>query len=87
MSISMTLTDKGQLTFSKQLMEHLNIKAGEKIVIKKQPDASLRIEAEKAKIDILSLAGSVQSDIKLTDEEIEEGIKNAYVAAGIAGLK
>jgi len=87
MPISMTLTGKGQFTFNKQLMEHLNIKAGERIVIKRQPDASLRIEAEKKKIDILSLANSVKSDIRLTDEEIEETIKSAYVVAGMAGLK
>jgi len=87
MPISMTLTGKGQFTFNKQLMEHLNIKAGERIVIKRQPDASLRIEAEKKKIDILSLANSVKSDIKLTDDELEEIIKNGYVTAGMAGLK
>jgi len=82
----MTLTSKGQFTFNKQLMEHLNVKAGERILIKKQPDASLKIEAEKSQIDIMSLAGSMRTNIRLTDEEIQESITNSYIAAGTKGL-
>jgi len=35
MPTAMTLTSKGQFTFNKQLMEHLNVKAGDKVLINK----------------------------------------------------
>jgi len=87
MATTIRLTDKGQLTFSKQLMEHIKVKAGEQVVIKKLPDGGLKIEAEKKKIDILSLSCSIASDVRATDEEIKEAIEQAYVDAGMQGLK
>jgi len=87
MPTAMTLSSKGQFTFNKQLMEHLNVKAGEKILIKKMPDGSLRIEAEKSQIDIMSLAGSLKTTVRLTDEELQTAIANSYVQAGLKGLK
>jgi len=86
MPTAMTLTGKGQFTFNKQLMEHINVKVGERIVIKKQPDSSLKIEAEKSQIDLMSLAGSMRTDITLTDEQIQESIINSYIAAGTKGM-
>jgi len=87
MPTSMTLTAKGQFTFNKQRLEHINVKAGDKIIIKKLPDKSLKIEAEKSQIDILELAGSIITNIHLTNEEIERSIQEGYVDAGIQGLK
>jgi len=87
MSTAITLTAKGQFTFNKQLMEHMNVKVGDRIVIKKLPDASLKIEAEKSQCDILSLAGSIETNIHLTNEDIEEAIKGGYANAGMQGLK
>jgi len=87
MATTIRLTDKGQLTFSKQLMEHIKVKAGEQVIIKKLPDGGLKIEAEKKKIDILSLSCSIASDVRATDEEIKEAIEQAYVDAGTQGLK
>jgi len=87
MPTAMTLTSKGQFTFNKQLMEHLNVKAGEKVLINKMPDGSLRIEAEKSQVDIMSLAGSLKSTIRLTDEELQAAITDSYVQAGLKGLK
>jgi len=87
MATTIRLTDKGQLTFSKQLMEHIKVKAGEQVVIKKLPDGSLKIEAEKKKVDIMSLAGCLKMDIRLTDEEIQEAIIQGYVESGMSGIK
>jgi len=87
MATTIRLTDKGQLTFSKQLMEHIKVKAGEQVVIKKLPDGSLKIEAEKKKVDIMSLAGCLKTDIRLTDEEIQEAIIQGYVESGMSGIK
>jgi len=57
------------------------------VIIKKLPDASLKIEAEKSQIDILSLAGSIKTNIHATDEEIQEAIRKGYATAGMQGLK
>jgi len=87
MPTAITLTSKGQFTFNKQLMEHINVKAGERILINKMPDGSLKIEAEKNQIDIMSLAGSLKSTVRLTDDELQTAITDAYVQAALKGLK
>jgi len=87
MPTTMTLTGKGQFTFNKQLLEHLQVKAGDMIVIKKQADASLKIEAQKTQIDILSLAGSIIPDTHASDEDIQDAIRAAYADAGMQGLQ
>jgi len=78
---------KGQFTFNKQLMEHISVKAGERIIIRKLPDSSLKIEAEKSQIDILSLAGSMIPTVHLTDNEIQNAISEGYAEVGMKGLK
>jgi len=86
MSTAMTLTAKGQCTFNKQLLEHLSVKPGEKILIRKLPDASLKIEAEKHRIDFMSLAGSLKTDLHLTDDALQAAIGEAYAHSGMRGL-
>jgi bifunctional DNA-binding transcriptional regulator/antitoxin component of YhaV-PrlF toxin-antitoxin module len=75
MSVAMTLTAKGQFTFNKTLMEHLGVRAGEKVLVKKQPDGSLKLESAKKQIDI-----------HLTDDELQNIIQQAYVQRGQIGL-
>lgn len=87
MSTAMTLTAKGQFTFNKSLMEHLGIKAGEKIIVKKLPDGSLKVEAAKKQIDILSLAGSLKTNVQLTDDELQQAIQHSYIQRGTKGLE
>jgi bifunctional DNA-binding transcriptional regulator/antitoxin component of YhaV-PrlF toxin-antitoxin module len=87
--IEMTLTAKGQFTFDKSLLEHLGVKAGEKIAIKKQPDGSLKINASKKHRNIMDLIGSLETktNVKLTDDELNAAIANAYIEHGMRGLK
>ncbi|MCW8200318.1 AbrB/MazE/SpoVT family DNA-binding domain-containing protein [Verminephrobacter aporrectodeae subsp. tuberculatae] len=77
-----TLTTKGQFTFNQQLLDQLGVKAGEKVLVKKLPDGSLKIEAEKNQIDILSLSGSMKSDIQATDAELQNSIRQSYAQRG-----
>jgi bifunctional DNA-binding transcriptional regulator/antitoxin component of YhaV-PrlF toxin-antitoxin module len=86
MPTTMTLTAKGQFTFNKQLMEHLGVKADEKILVRKQPDGSLKLEAAKKRGDILSLAGSLESGVRLTDEELKDAIREFHIRRGLEGL-
>jgi antitoxin component of MazEF toxin-antitoxin module len=87
--IEMTLTAKGQFTFNKSLMEHLGVKAGEKIAIRKQPDGSLKINASKKRRNFMELAGSLKekTNVKLTDDALNAAIVNAYVEHGKRGMK
>ncbi|WP_265257616.1 hypothetical protein [Verminephrobacter aporrectodeae] len=78
-----TLTTKGQFTFNQQLLDHLGVKSGEKVLVKKLPDGSLKIEAEKNQIDILSLSGSIQSDIQATDAKLQDSIRQSYIQRGV----
>jgi bifunctional DNA-binding transcriptional regulator/antitoxin component of YhaV-PrlF toxin-antitoxin module len=82
----MTLTSKGQFTINKSLMEHLGVKGGERILVKKTPDGGLKIEAEKSLHSIREFAGIFKTDIHLTDEEIAECIRQSYVEQGMRGL-
>ena len=87
--IEMTLTAKSQFTFNKSLLEHLGVKAGEKIAVRKLPDGSINIGASKKHRNIMELAGALKgkSDVKLTDEEINQAIIDSYVEHGMRGLK
>jgi len=81
---TMTLTAKGQFTFDQRLLHHLGVKAGEKVLVKMLPDGSLKIEAEKNQGDILSLAGSLKSRVRLSDEQLQEAIRQSYIQGGLS---
>ncbi|MDR0458309.1 MAG: AbrB/MazE/SpoVT family DNA-binding domain-containing protein [Burkholderiaceae bacterium] len=87
--VEMTLTAKGQFTFNKALLEHLGVKAGEKIAIRKQPDGSLKINASKKHRNIMDLMGSLEgkTDVKLTDAELSQAIADSYATHGLRGAK
>jgi len=69
MSTTMTLTARGQFTFNKTLMEHLGVRAGERVSIQKLPNGRLLLEAEKQQQDILRLSGSLVS-LQMSDEAL-----------------
>jgi len=87
--IEMTLTEKHQFTFNKSLLEHLGVKAGEKIAIRKLPDGSLSINASKKNQNIMTLAGALKgkTNIKMSIEEINRVIAQGYIDHGKNGLK
>jgi len=86
--IEMTLTAKSQFTFNKSLLEHLGVKPGDKIAIRKSPDGSLNINASKKNRNIMDLAGALKgkTDIKMSIEEINQAIADGYRAHGTRGL-
>ncbi len=84
---TMTLTGKGQFTFNKQLMEHMGVKAGDKILVKKLPDGTLKIQAQKSAVPLSALRGCIKTDLHFTLEEIEAAIQQGYVTRGMAGLE
>jgi len=68
-STTMTLTARGQFTFNKTLMEHLDVRPGERVSIQKLPNGRLLLEAEKQQQDILRLSGSLAS-LQMSDEAL-----------------
>jgi len=42
---TLTVTAKGQVTLRKDILQHLGVRAGEKIVVEKLPDGRLEIKA------------------------------------------
>jgi len=81
---TLTITARGQVTFRKDVLQHLGIRPGEKIQLEKMPDGRIALKAARqaGKIDgfVGLLAG--KSRKKATIEEI-----NKAAAAGWAGRK
>jgi bifunctional DNA-binding transcriptional regulator/antitoxin component of YhaV-PrlF toxin-antitoxin module len=83
----MTLTARGQFTFNKALMEHIGVKAGDRIVIKKTADGWLKIGAERKMEDVESILGMFKPELDLSLEEIDELIRQGYIRHGTKGLE
>ncbi len=81
----LTVTAKGQVTFRKDVLQHLGIKPGDRIELDLLPDgrAELRAAAQKGSVNALAgfLKGKTNSMV-LSIEEINEAIADASAAAG-----
>ena len=79
---SLAVTMKGQVTLKRDLLQHLGVKAGERIEIDKLPGGALRIQAARSSGSIDSFIGRHAGKAKkaLTIEEMNE-----IAAAGWAG--
>jgi AbrB family looped-hinge helix DNA binding protein len=77
---TLTVTAKGQVTLRKDVLEHLGVRPGEKIVINKLPDGQVRVSAASRIGDIRNFFGSLKQDdgIHLTVEELNEAIANSW---------
>jgi bifunctional DNA-binding transcriptional regulator/antitoxin component of YhaV-PrlF toxin-antitoxin module len=82
-----TVTARGQVTFRKKVLEHLGIKAGEKIELDLLPDGRGMIRAAKRSGTIEDFIGRLAGKTKkvATLEEINEAAANGW--AGIKGRK
>lgn len=79
---SLTVTQKGQVTLKRELLQHLGIKPGERIALEKLPGGELRVRAERLTGSISSFIGRHAGKVEkpLTLEEINE-----IAASGWAG--
>jgi bifunctional DNA-binding transcriptional regulator/antitoxin component of YhaV-PrlF toxin-antitoxin module len=89
--MELTLTARGQFTFNKALMQHLGVKPGEKVSIKKLPGGKLEIEARKNRIStqvlLETLRSTIKTDIKLSIDEINDVIARGHAEAGMKGIR
>ncbi|MDQ0463876.1 bifunctional DNA-binding transcriptional regulator/antitoxin component of YhaV-PrlF toxin-antitoxin module [Caulobacter ginsengisoli] len=80
----LTVTAKGQVTFRKDLLQHLGVGPGEKLEVHKLPDGRLEVQAARPTGDISEVFGMLKSktSVALSIEEINE-----VAAQGWAGKR
>jgi len=81
---TLTVTARGQVTFRKEILEHLGVKNGEKIELSLLPNGRAELKAARPTGTIESFIGLLdgKTDKTATIEEI-----NQAAAAGWAGKK
>jgi len=79
---TLTVTARGQVTFRKDVLNHLGIQPGDKIELDKLPDGRLELRAARPEGKISAIFGLLagKTDKVATIEEMNEAI-----AAGWAG--
>jgi AbrB family looped-hinge helix DNA binding protein len=82
---TLTVTTKGQVTLRKDLLEHLGVHPGEKIVVEKLPDGRIEVKAAKPAGKISDLFGRLKDKKKGRALSIEE--MNEVIAHGWAGKR
>jgi AbrB family looped-hinge helix DNA binding protein len=82
---TLTVTERGQVTFRKEVLQHLGIKPGEKIEVELQPNGHAIIRAVSKKMPLRALQGFLKGKTNgkvLTIQEINDVIAKAGAAAG-----
>jgi antitoxin component of MazEF toxin-antitoxin module len=79
---TLTVTAKGQITFRKDLLQHLGVHPGEQLTVQKLPDGRIQVMATKASGQISDAFDMLKSktNTKLSIDEM-----SAVAAHGWAG--
>lgn len=83
---TLTVTARGQVTFRKEVLQHLGIEPGDKIQLHLLPDGRAELRADAPKGSIGALRGLLRGKTngrKLSTEEIGEAIAEAGARAGM----
>ena len=77
---TLTVTAKGQVTLRKDLLEHLGVHAGEKIVVDKLPDDRIEIKASRPTGKISDVFDFLKRENgpSLSIEEISEAARRGW---------
>ncbi len=81
---TLTVTAKGQVTLRKDVLAHLGLRPGDKLVIDKLPDGRITAAAERPKGKISDVFGMLKREGQRT-VSIEE--MNEVIADGWAGKR
>jgi len=82
---TLTVTARGQVTFRKEVLQHLGIKPGERIELDLMPDGRAELRAAQPKGSFRELRGILKgktNGARLSIEDIDEAIAEAGAAAG-----
>jgi len=80
---SLTVTSRGQVTFRKEVLQHLGVKPGDKIELQLLPGGKGALQAERKTGNISELAGFLKGKTNgavLTIEEINNAVAEAASA-------
>lgn len=82
MTISLTLTARGQVTFRKDVLRHLGLRPGDRLELELLPDGRGLIRAAKLAGTMAGFIGSLagRSDRVATLEELNAAAANAWSA-------
>jgi len=78
---TLTVTSKGQVTLRKDLLDHLGVGPGEKIVVEKLPDGRIEVKASRpaGKIsDVFGVLSDKRKGRALSIDEINEVAAKAW---------
>lgn len=77
---TLTITSKGQVTFRKDVLEHLGVHPGEKVIVDKLPDGRIQVKAAErsGKISDLFNLLKKESGPSLSIEEINQAIARGW---------
>jgi antitoxin PrlF len=86
---TLTVTSRGQVTLRKEFLEHIGVRPGDQIDLKKTPNGKLTLERARPKGSWDDFFGCLKgkSNVRLTIDEINEGIGQGAVEAYEEGLK
>jgi bifunctional DNA-binding transcriptional regulator/antitoxin component of YhaV-PrlF toxin-antitoxin module len=87
---TLRVTARGQVTFRKDVLQHLGILPGGKIRIDLLPDGRAELKADQGNGSWLELSGMLKgktNGAKLSIDEINDAIAEAGVSAGTAGIE
>jgi AbrB family looped-hinge helix DNA binding protein len=78
----LTVTERGQVTFRKEVLRHLGIKPGEKIELDLLPDGRATLRAAAGREPIDGFLGLLQGKSRkvATEEEISEAAAEGWAA-------
>lgn len=86
---TLTVTSRGQVTFRKEVLQHLGIEPGDTIQLDLLPNGRAQLKATRPKGSFKQLHGLLKgktNDARLSIKELNEAIEKAGAAAG-AGKK
>lgn len=82
--ITLTVTARGQVTFRKEVLQHLGIKPGERIELNLLPNGGAELRAVPQKASFRKLHGFLKGKTNgkvLTTQEMDEAIAEAGTVA------
>jgi len=86
---TLTVTERGQVTFRKEVLKHLGVKPGQKIELHLLPGGKGVVQAERKKGRIQDVFGMLagKTNVRLTIEEMNEAIGDAIVEGFERGVR
>ena len=86
---TLTVTDRGQVTLRKDVLNHLGIQPGEKIKLELLPDGRAELRADRPRGSWRQVHGILKgkgNGARYSIEDINEAVAEAGAAAALAGL-